>query len=188
MIVAIITPNNAFVPIDWVKCLVEIKNREIIFIHGASLPLNRNKAFDYARKKEDHLLFIDADMTFTVGDVVDIERRILEGYDIVGGAYVMGTEPYPQAIFGRFDEDYDIIEPMGGLQEVDAVGSAFMAINKKVIATFPTPTTAFDYFQEGKILHGDDVSFCHRARELGFQIWCDNDIKIGHIRTKTLFP
>jgi len=44
----------------------------------------------------------------------------------------------------------------------------------------------FSPFTEGKITHGDDVSFCHRARLKGFKIWCDSDIRVGHIKTKII--
>ena len=28
---------------------------------------------------------------------------------------------------------------------------------------------------------GEDVSFCWRARQCGYDIWCDSDIELGHV-------
>ena len=44
----------------------------------------------------------------------------------------------------------------------------------------------FNSVVEGELTHGDDVSFCHRAREAGFKIFADSDIRIGHIKTRII--
>ena len=28
---------------------------------------------------------------------------------------------------------------------------------------------------------GEDVAFCWRARQCGYDIWCDSDIELGHV-------
>jgi glycosyltransferase involved in cell wall biosynthesis len=186
MIIATIAPNNSLIPFDFVKCLLALKNCDVYFWQGASLPYNRNKCFQYARSKNDDLLFIDSDMVFTPNDVLAMQHRLADGYDIVCGAYAMGTPPYPQAIFKRIVGDYELIKPQTGLYEVGAGGTGFMAISKQVVAQMPADP--FDYFQEGEVLHGDDVSFCHRAGQHGFKVWCDQGIKVGHLRLLPIYP
>jgi hypothetical protein len=35
---------------------------------------------------------------------------------------------------------------------------------------------------------GEDVDFCRRVREKGFQIWCDLDVGVGHKIIGTVWP
>lgn len=40
----------------------------------------------------------------------------------------------------------------------------------------------------GQEIIGEDVTFCHRARELGFKIWVDTRIQINHVSERILIP
>jgi GT2 family glycosyltransferase len=40
---------------------------------------------------------------------------------------------------------------------------------------------------EGRILHGEDVSFGVRLHQAGLKLWCDTRLKVGHIRHKIIY-
>lgn len=186
MILGFICNNNAFLPLDFVKSLLSLQGRyEITYAEGPDIPSNRNKVFNYAKESGKDFLCLDSDMTFTPEDVGNIENRLLSGYDAVSGLYVLGRPPYPPAIWERNKEDTDYVpmEPREGIFEIGTSGGGFLAMSKQVVQALEDP---FNHFIEGAIEHGEEQSACHRIHLAGFKLWCDSDIRPGHIRTKTL--
>lgn len=179
MLLGTVVPNNYFAPWDFVKSITAV-SYPLISHQGAVLPHNRNKVFQYAKELDDDLLFIDSDMVFTPQDVEKIKTH-LKTLDAVTGLCVMGFPPFKPAILKRVEGDYEFIEPEMGLHKIDACGSAFLGISKKVVRAMPQDP--FNILTEGKVQYGEDVSFCHRLREHKFQLWCDTSVSVGHIRT-----
>ena len=56
-----------------------------------------------------------------------------------------------------------------------------LLIRMRVFDKIPKPW--FSTRIEGEKIQGEDYYFCDRAREAGFEIWCDGDLsrEIGHI-------
>lgn len=73
--------------------------------------------------------------------------------------------------------------PQGGLIEVDGVGSAGMVVRRRVIEKMEPP-----WFRFGVGHWGEDLHFCRRAQDLGFKIWVDLDMPLGHIVNATTWP
>lgn len=84
-----------------------------------------------------------------------------------------------KALFPINLDDY----PGGGLIEVDAVGSAGMAVRRRVLEAMEPP-----WFQLGQEQWGEDLDFCRRVQEAGFRIHVDLDMSLGHIVNTTLWP
>lgn len=123
-----------------------------------------------------HLLWIDDDMTFEP----DAVRRLLaHDLPIVGGLCFNRRHPYsPVLVYFTergFAFKYDYPE---GLVEVDATGAAFLLVKKEVFLKIR------EKYPEGpwSILGiGEDVSFCKRATAVGYKVFVDTTVKIGHI-------
>lgn len=181
MILGTITPNNAFVHWEFVKSLMALPKYEFFSASGPSLPFNRNEVMQYARQKNDDLLFIDSDIVFTPEDVDKIEKH-LKDKDIITGVYLNDNRnPW---IFKRMGDDYRLTLLQEGTYQIDACGAGFLGISKKVIQAIDRP---FTNLQEGRAIHYEDIAFCHRANRAGFKIWCDSSIRVGHIRTNALY-
>jgi len=185
MLVATYFPNNFFFPSETAKSFFNIKNK-IITVQSCSGAENRNIIIERAKMAKDDVLIIDADMVFTPWDVDRIEKH-LETYDIVTGLCLMPTGT--PAIFKRDSvlKDYIPMQPEKGIFEVDACGSAFKAISKRIYGKIPKNAFNNITYADG-VTHGPDVSFCARMREQGIKIYCDSDIKIGHIRVRIIKP
>jgi hypothetical protein len=184
MILGFITPNNGFLPLDFVKSLLSLQGKyEITYAEGPDIPSNRNKVFNYAKKRGQSFLCLDSDMTFTLEDVQKIEKH-LETYDAISGLYVLGRPPYPPAIWERAEGDYKPMQPKEGIFEIGTSGGGFLAMSSKVVQALDNP---FNHFIEGTIEHGEEQSACHRIHLAGFKLWCDADIKLGHLRTKPIY-
>ena len=178
MIIATVVPNDYFAPWDFVSSFLNIsKDYPIKTVQSCSIAHNRNLIF---QETKGDLLFIDSDTIFTPEDVAIIERD-LKTYDIVGGAVVLANGELN--IYKRIEGDYEYMPMQRGIFEVGAIGTGFIGISEKVISEMHEP---FFPLTEGKITHGADISFCHRAREKGFKIYCDSEIKVGHIKTRIL--
>ena len=148
----------------------------------------RNKA--YRELNADFLMFIDSDMIFPHHAIA---KLMLSGRDIIGGLYFKkgeGSKP----VAARMNEEgmfKEIQNVPNEVFEVDAIGTGFLLIRK----------TVFDSFSKEKIeeigepfnFHtlasggeeSEDWAFCRRAKQLGFKIYCDPTIPLGHIGEQT---
>lgn len=168
-------------PFDCVKCWLQLPPVYSYYaVEGPSLPDNRNRVFDYAKKRNEHLLFIDSDIVFKTSDVARIAAHLDAGYDALTGVYVLGREPYPPAIFERIEGDYKLTLPKKGLNEIGACGGGFLGIHQKVVQKLGD--NPFCNIWEGDIQHGEDISFCHRLHQAGFKLWCDSEVNVGQVR------
>lgn len=184
MVIGVPTPNNYSAPWQFVKSLLRVPNK-VVTAEGPYIYANRNLLLQKAKYEQDAILMIDADIVFTPQDVERIEE-LLKTHDIVSGLYVVGQDPYPPCVYKRVEGDYMLTEVKEGLNEVDAIGGGFVGISKDAVQKLPNE--AFNDIWEGEVKHGEDISFCHRAKELGYKIHLDSSIKVGHIRTKAIYP
>ncbi len=146
----------------------------------------------------DMLLWLDADMTFTVETARTVVREAAERRAIVGCLYAgkkLGGDP--QAVFKGAERPIDCFES-GSVIEVHAIGFgvvAFPAAMLGVIARelslraqqigekFYRPWFTSDPTWD--CMHSDDYSFCRRAREAGYRVFADTRQRVGHIGLHT---
>lgn len=73
-------------------------------------------------------------------------------------------------------------EPMTGLQKVEAIGTGCFLVARRV---FEHPAMRIQPFQrtwneDGTVQFGNDIAFCKRARDAGFEIWAHYDYPCRH--------
>lgn len=159
----------------------------------------RNGIANEALKADaDYLLFIDDDMTF---EPDALNRLIERDKDIVAGMFFGRVEPSMHLTFEyRRDsitgqnqyEKYDIDkllehEEKGECFECYATGTGFTLINTRVLKAMAEEDPEKPFFEtreRGENKCSEDVFFCDRAQKLGFKVWCDTQVKVGHIGTK----
>ena len=143
------------------------------------------------------LLFIDSDINFEPDDIL---RRLAWGADpkkgIVAGVPRTRSENKVYIADLDYDENGELTMNGMGLVRGKRVATAFMLIRREVfeqmMAAHPEWVykdqrsdrmipCLFDFklTEEGYI--GEDFLFCDRARELGFEVWIDPTIKLGHM-------
>lgn len=144
---------------------------------------SRNKLAAKAMKDEfDYVLWLDSDMVFSP-DI--LEKLIADDKDMVSGLYFRRTSPYTPVIFkdselkdGRLVWSDYTDYPKGELFK--AAGAGFGCVLMKTDMIFDMIGKYGDWFTP-LYSSGEDLSFCYRARELGYEIWCDSRIKCGHM-------
>lgn len=152
---------------------------------------------DFMRTDHDSLLLVDDDMVFGQ-NTLSIMRDNKDNwdYDIVFGfcthrqwppkpVVMVEREEQPGLPMSLYGRSYDIIHGVssGDIVEVDAVGLAFTLIKRHVLEqmTGEYGPMYTDYFSYGGGFESDDIPFCMRAREMGFRMAVDTNVKIGHI-------
>lgn len=186
-------------------CLLAMKHGvdvQICNISGCSVVSRvRNLiAADFLNSDCTDLMFIDSDINF---DAEDIFRLMAWNSDpkkgIVAGIPVARKKG--QVYFSTLDsdEDQNIFMDKMGLVRAKRVATAFMMIRKEVFEKLKEAHPEWVYHDEKKQgdemvaffdfalkdgqYIGEDYLFCDRAREMGFEVWIDPTIKLGHMGT-----
>ena len=115
-----------------------------------------------------------------------LQRLLSHDVDVVVPLCLKRSPPYDPVVYSHQNEQgeyvgyYDL--PEHGLVEVHAAGSAGMLIRRRVLDAFEDPV----FESHGGL--NEDLSFCAKVREGGFQIYCDVDARLGHISEISVWP
>ena len=136
--------------------------------------------------KADYLLFVDADMRFPK-DTLQI--LMAHDKDIIGVNATTRSEPVkPTAKNMLINEDGSIdwmpiySNAKTGIEKADGIGCGVMLIKRKVVEELEEPYFYFEQLPGNKLL-GEDIYFCVKAKDAGFDTWVDHDLSkyIKHI-------
>ena len=194
--IGVIRPHSFMIPWECGRSLIlgyhALKDKydiDLITAQGAYVDENRNDVLQAAqRQKLDWLLFIDTDIVFTKEDVLKIVKNYKEGdADLITGVYYLadGTKPVVYKFTGE-DRPYQEMDRFtkDEIIDIDACGMGFCLLGRKAIHGMGA--RPFDrMYYEGKYF-GEDIAYCHRAREKGIKMQCDTSIKLGHLRFKEI--
>ena len=132
----------------------------------------------------DYLFFCDSDQ---IPDKDILVKMVALDKDIVGCPIPSRNGAHELAVY---DLDGDRMNNFTQTQQVGAVGMASTLIKRKVlekvIKHYPAPfqfENIWEMKNDKEILveYSEDINFCRRARDLGFEVWCMADIKSLHI-------
>lgn len=139
----------------------------------------------------DKILWIDSDIRFTPEDVL---KAYGSKYDVLTGAYLLANgESVMYRKIGEkpliIDEILEMTEP----EQIEAAGMGFFCMKSGIVESMSRPwfqSVATSKTIEGKEYNfnivGEDISFCKRIIDLGFEIWLDPSIKLIHHKTLKL--
>lgn len=163
-------------------CLEKEGQCAVAFQIGSLIYTARNELATKAIKLgADYVLWLDSDMVFEP----DILKRLMAwDRDIVSGLYFRRVPPFSPVAFDKLDiqgnhcDHHNIDEVPEGLTEVEGIGFGCVLMKSKVL--FDVLAVHQDLFSPiGGV--GEDLSFCHRARSIGYHIYLDPSIKCGHV-------
>lgn len=163
-----------------------------------SLNVTGDILVQYARERfAQSVLEMDADWLFMVDDDMlcppDLFYRLAENDKDICAALAFTRNPDHKPVI------YDVIEgldpvtkkdfyvnkfsmnyPRDTLVQCDAVGFGAVLIKRKVIEAMAEPRFM------GMMGCGEDITFCYKAKKLGFEVWMDTRIKLGHLGAPTV--
>ena len=149
---------------------------------------------------DDWLLFVDADMGFTVDDFNLVAHHAHERKAPVVGGLCFGQDGYYAGPFATLVPTLFVAKPDGGygamhdypdsaMVEIDATGCAFLLIHRSVLLEVRKRQQLgkWSWFGEYPQLDIDswvseDVTFCERVKAAGFPIFVHTGAKIAHVK------
>ena len=164
----------------FVQCLVDMKTvgeTRILVLSGSLVYEARERLADFAiQNGYDHVLWLDSDIMFHDTLMLDM---VAQDKDIVTGIVAARRPPYYPMIFRKEGDELKPIMEFGTkLIPVDMTGFGAVLMKTEVLQKM------FDEFHtcfQPVPGFGEDFSFCARAKQLGYQIYADPNIEIGHI-------
>lgn len=170
---------------------------------GARIDWNANEiVHKFLETDCTHLLMLETDIYALPQSPIKLLTR---DKDIVGGLYFHRGEHWPIAMVesGKYINEWNhevamykpmrkevygwiienkipmvddawVIDGEGGLLEVDIVGMGLTLIKREVFNKMPGP-----WYEDWESAT-QDVSFCMKARKLGFKVFCDMSVIMGH--------
>ena len=152
---------------------------EVVTKEGSILHSNREHiALKSIESGCTHLLFIDSDMSFEADAA---ERLLARDKDIIGVPYNLRVFPKTSTVKVWDENGKELMEYQGnGLIKVAAVGTGFMLIRTEVFSKLSHPWFFWRAKENGEVLEGEDSWFCRKAREAGYDIWCDTTVNMKH--------
>lgn len=189
------TPFKDMAPSAYIKSLANLiaytvaQGHEVHYIaeHGGLYNARDRICRKTIRGNYDFMLQIDSDQTFPEDALCRMLDRDL---DVCSGIYVGGEVEHKPVIFTElFKDGPDACAHASkkGLTEllkeecfeVAGVGAGFLLVRQHLLRLMWIHLHEWFRPYEGL---GEDVSFCQRARELGFKIYADNTFEVGHIK------
>ena len=142
---------------------------------GYTIAENRNYIATYAcNSKSDYLLMIDDDMVFEP-DLLD--RLIANKKDIVGVVHhPREGKPVVAIEEGKLTDEFP-----DKLFECHAVGTGIILIKTEILHKIKRPWFAFETYENGCNKLGEDWYFCKQAKDVGYKIYTDPTIEVGHL-------
>jgi hypothetical protein len=169
--------------------------------HAGEAGINRARSIMASRwwkdTADDVFLMLDDDITFEPEDAERLVTLCREGHDVIAAAYpVRDGGHIAMRTFGAQTIDFG---PKSEPVEVRHASTGFFAVHRRVLnALIPTLPLChanmqwsfwpiFDYRvvpdegAGGFNYLSEDYNFCELARSLGFKVWIDPSIRLGHL-------
>ena len=186
-------PTLDFVHVEFMRSLsrllIKLKNDGIDFDldieSGTLVYFARDRIANKAiNEGYTHVLWLDSDMVFRE-DILD--DLMFCGEKFVTGIYHARRKGYASTIFKRID--------LAGLERFDeyprepfriaGCGFGCVLVDTEVLkAVARNNGTCFTPLKD----LGEDIAFCKRAQDLGFELWCEPTVVCGHIGHITIYP
>ena len=189
MKVFIAVPSMDIVPALFCQSLALLQRAgdTMIGFEVGSLVYNaRNNLARQAIKAEaDWVLWLDSDMVFSP----DFLQRMLKvctenDIDFLTALCFRRKPPYTPTLFDRLEKvdkgaSYTALMSVpDGRFKVGGCGFAVVLLSTDVLLSV---ASKFGRMFDPIYGFGEDLAFCWRARQCGYDIWCDSDIEMGHV-------
>lgn len=186
----IAVPSLEYVPALFTQSLAMLRragDTQVGFEVGSLVYVARNNLANAAIQSEaDQVLWLDSDMVFTP-DFLEKMTEVSKAndIDILTALCFRRKYPFTPTVYDKLEYDgkkahfTQLLSIPEERFEVGGCGLAGVLMGTDVLMSVSSKFGGriFDPL-EGM---GEDISFCWRARQCGYQIYCDPDITMGHV-------
>lgn len=187
-------PTNDYMHYQFVECLTKLVKRldedgidyDIAYQGATLVYVGRDKLANKAMNEcYTHMLWLDSDMIFTEDLLDDL---MYSGKPFVTGIAHSRRAPHVSCIFKEIWPKVDRWEgceyPIQAFR-IGGCGFACVLIETEIVRNvYNKNGTAFFPMRE----LGEDLAFCKRATDMGYEIWAEPSVKLGHIGHIAIYP
>lgn len=158
-------------------------------VHGQSPAAGRNTVIRQALENNcTHIFFMDDDMVFPPDTLM---RLLVHDKPIVTALYLLRSFPHRPAFFDKAysngkNKFASLVPGMKGLVKGTNAGFGAVLIKTEVFRAMEDPWVRLGELDKDGWC--DDVGFFNRAREAGYDVYCDLDVQVGHMTYNTIWP
>lgn len=132
----------------------------------------------------EYMLWLDSDIVFPSTTAL---RLMSHNEDIVACNYIRRSKPYQGVAYPKIWDWQNPLpfEPSNTLVPVEGVGMGCMLMKTKILDKMPLPWFEFHYTQESHDYLGEDMIFCQKMAQAGYQVKIDTllSMELHHLGT-----
>lgn len=184
-LIAIPCMDNVAAPFAHSLATMEKTGECVISMNISSLIYDaRNQLAAQALKAEaDYILWLDSDMIVPPDVIPRMLKHMEDGKDFVSGIYFRRRAPFAPVLYSRIDrEGHADFNDYPEDTVFEIAGAGFGCCMLRVSMLEDIALNFKDWFTPFNN-YGEDLSFCLRALECGYKLYCDSTIKCGHVGT-----
>lgn len=185
-------PTTDYIHHRFVECLTALVQRldadgvkyNICYQSGTLVYHARDAlAFKAIDEGYTHVLWLDSDMVFTP-DVLD--DLMFSGKPFVSGIAHGRREPHHSCLFTQIWPSVErFTEYPNNTFRVAGCGFACVLIETSIMKAVKD-ANGVCFFPMREL--GEDLAFCKRAADLGYEIWAEPGVRLGHIGHINIYP
>ncbi len=166
-------------------CSLTMKSGSMIYSSRDSLAMSALSG------EYDYIFWMDSDMVFPQDALKSLLKTLQEKkLDMITGLYYRRMPPYSPVLFDELEIGADgsavyteFKEIPEGLFKVGGCGFGCVLMD---VGVFLDVQGKFGQMFTPIGRNGEDTSFCWRARQCGYEIWCDPSVECGHVGYSTI--
>lgn len=187
-------PTHDFIHVEFVKCLMalldQLKRDGVDYTldidSGTLVYIARERISNKAiNEGYSHVLWLDSDMVFQPTILDDL---MFSGKPFVTGVYHARRKGHASCIFKSIDIHKGVERFEGYPNEafrIAGCGFGCVLIETDILKAVTLNKGPCFLPMAG---YGEDLAFCKRATEIGFEIWCEPSVVCGHIGHIAIYP
>lgn len=163
----------------------------VSFLIGSLVYDSRNKLAAYAVDIEaDFIMWLDSDMVFPP-DTLERMLKVMDEnpqIDILSGIYYRRGAPFSPVAFKTLELNEegkcifeDLTEVPEEISEIAGCGFGCVLMKTDCLFDMASKQDKYGLWFTPYAEVGEDCSFCIKAREEGYKIYCDPSIELGHM-------
>lgn len=164
-----------------------------VFTSGFNAAKSRNLLANYAAKNDNYdvILWLDSDHLYQAKDFYSLLKTMREkelpllsaSYKVRGGDITAHGKYFTEEnAYRQFKMDEVASCGPGELLECDVIGFGFMVMEKSFLKAMVEKHGDNLFVLDNKYNATEDVQFCRLAKEDGYKVCFDPNVKVGHIQ------
>lgn len=190
-------PTNKYIEVQTFKSIYDLVipagyEVEFQYFYGYNISQIRNLIADWG-KRYDYLFCVDSDIVLPSDTLVKmLKGDFLSQKPIISGCYVQRLHNNTLELFEANGlggvKPIDTSRLTGEVIKVDACGFGCVLISSHVLKNIPYPHFVYTEALDHKNTISEDIYFCKKAKEFGYETWADTSIICEHIGSHTYVP